>query len=50
MANNPVKKDGTYDGRTTLGRQSQGKVLHPKQTEKQFEKGLKNSNKSGKKI
>ena len=49
ITTNSVKKDGTYDGRTTSGRQSKGQSLHPKQTEKQFEKSLKNTNKPGKK-
>lgn len=49
MSTNPVKNDGTYDGRTTYGRQSKGQSLHPKQTERQFEKALKNTNKPSKK-
>lgn len=48
MATNPVKKDGTYDNRTKEGRQSKGKSLHPKKTEKQMERALKTKNKPGK--
>lgn len=43
-----IKKDGTYDGRKTSGRQAKGKPLHPKKTEKQMTKALKPKNKPGK--
>jgi len=48
MAAKTIKKDGTYDNRTKEGRQSKGKTLHPKKTEKQMEKALKTKNKPGK--
>lgn len=43
-----IKKDGTYDERTTAGRQSKGKPNNPKKTIAKMEKGLKNNKKSGK--
>ena len=46
----PVKTDGTYDGRSKEGRQSEGKTITPKTTEKKFEKALKNGNKQGKNL
>jgi len=48
MATKPIKKDGSYDNRTKEGKQSKGKTLNPKKTEKQMEKGLKTKNKPGK--
>lgn len=45
---NTIKKDGTYDGRTKDGRQSKGKSLAPKTTEKKMTKALKNTKKPGK--
>lgn len=43
-----IKKDGTYDERTTAGRQSKGKTNKPKEKIAKMEKGLKNTKKSGK--
>lgn len=43
-----IKKDGSYDKRTTDGRQAVGKTLHPKTTNNQMNKGLKNTKKIGK--
>ncbi len=48
MAAKTIKKDGTYDKRNKEGRQSKGKTLHPKTTEKQMEKALKTKKKPGK--
>lgn len=44
----PLKKDSTYDGRTKEGRQSKGKSIAPKTTERKMKKALKNTKKSGK--
>jgi len=46
MAKN-IKKDGTYDGRGTAGRQAKGKPLHPKKTEQQMQEALQNKKKKG---
>lgn len=43
-----IKKDGTYDGRKTTGRQAKGKPLHPKKTSEQMAKALKNKKSNGK--
>ena len=48
MAAKTIKNDGTYDNRTKEGRQSKGKTLHPKKTEKQMDRALKTKNKPGK--
>ena len=40
-----IKKDGDYDGRKEPGRQADGKPLHPKKTEEQMNKALKNKKK-----
>jgi hypothetical protein len=45
-----MKKDGTFDKRTKEGKQSIGKTLAPKTIKRKIEKGLKNTEKSGKKI
>lgn len=36
-----VKEDGNYDGRNKQGRQSKGKGLHPKKTEKDMDKAIR---------
>lgn len=43
-----IKKDGTYDGRKTTGRQAKGKPLHPKKTKNEISKALKNKKGHGK--
>lgn len=37
----PIKSNGTYDGRTKESRQSKGKTIAPKTTEKNMEKALR---------
>jgi hypothetical protein len=43
-----IKSNGTYDKRKKAGRQAAGKGLHPKKSEKEMSKGLKNDKKHGK--
>jgi hypothetical protein len=43
-----IKKDGTYDGRKTAGRQAKGKSPHPKKTGEEMAKTLKNKKGHGK--
>lgn len=43
-----IKKNGTYDGRTSAGRQSVGKPHKEQATNNSMAKGLKNTKKSGK--
>ena len=44
-----VKKDGTYDKRTIIGREaSKGAVKAPKKNNNEMQKALKNNKKAGK--
>lgn len=45
---NDIKKNGTYDGRTKSGRQSNGKTLAPKTTVRKMTSALGNNRKTGK--
>lgn len=45
---NKIKKDGTYDNRTSDGRQSKGKANKSKETTEKMQRALKNNKKSGK--
>lgn len=44
----PVKKDGTYDGRSKEKRKTKGLSDHPKKTENSMKKALTNNKKHSK--